>query len=202
MFRIHRLAAAILLVSVAGACSSGGSTAAPVSALPSTGGVGTTLPTATAATSTGGGGGGALGGTVAAGGDLCGLLGPGDFAAVGVTGAGTPSKNSDAPTDAYCVYAGVSSATGGIEFDVFIGDPDATYQEIKSNGGILLDDATGELPGVSAAGIQLNGPGKMATIGVKKGHLTFDIGFPTNANARAQLIALAKLVLQRGSGLS
>ncbi|MGD0120985.1 MAG: hypothetical protein ABSC46_00285 [Candidatus Limnocylindrales bacterium] len=55
---------------------------------------------------------------------------------------------------------------------------------------------------MGAAGIQLNGPGKMATIGVTKGQFTFDIGFPTNANARAQLLALAKLVLQRESGLS
>jgi hypothetical protein len=42
----------------------------------------------------------------------------------------------------------------------------------------------------------------MATIGVKTGQLMFDIGFPTNSNARTQLIALAKLVLQRGSGLT
>jgi len=203
MFGSRRIAAAFLIAVVAGACSSGGSTAAPVSAVPSTGGV-TTLPAATtaAAPASAAGGGGALGGTVGPGGNLCGLLGPGDFAAVGVTGAGTPTKNSDAPTDAYCVYTGISSATGGIEFDLFIGDPEATYQQIKSNGGILADDATGDLPGVGAAGIQLNGPGNMATIGVRKGQLTFDIGFPANANARAQLIALAKLVLQRGSGLS
>jgi hypothetical protein len=49
---------------------------------------------------------------------------------------------------------------------------------------------------------QVEGPGGMATIGVKTGQLTFDIGFPTNSNARTQLIALAKLVLQRGSGLT
>jgi len=42
----------------------------------------------------------------------------------------------------------------------------------------------------------------MATIGVKTGQLMFDIGFPTNSNARTQLIALAELVLQRGSGLT
>jgi hypothetical protein len=59
---------------------------------------------------------------------MCGLLGPADFAAVGVTGTGTPTRNSDAPTDAYCVYSGISSATGGIEFDAFFGDPVATYE--------------------------------------------------------------------------
>jgi hypothetical protein len=192
-----QIAAALLLLTIAGACSSGGATSAPVSnAAPSTGGGGG------ATASTGGGGGGALGDTVAQGGDLCGLLGPGDFAAVGVSGAGTPTKNNDAPTDAYCVYSGVSGATGGIEFDVFIGDPEATYQEIRSNGGILLDDATGDLPGVDAAGTVMDGPGHMAAIGVRKGQLTFDIDVPTSSGARAQLIALAKLVPQRGSALT
>ncbi|MGD0120986.1 MAG: hypothetical protein ABSC46_00290 [Candidatus Limnocylindrales bacterium] len=130
MFGSRRLAAVFLIAAVAGACLSGGATTAPLTATPSPGGGGglTAAAPATAAVpaSAGGGGGGALGGTVAPGGNLCGLLGPGDFAAVGVTGARTPTKNSDAPTDAYCVYAGVSSATGGIEFDVFIGDPEAT----------------------------------------------------------------------------
>lgn len=203
MFGSRRIAAALLIAAVAGACSSGSTTPAPLTAAPPTtaasaGGGGATA----AASATAVGGGGAPGGTVGPGGNLCGLLGPGDFAAVGVAGAGTPIKNSDAPTDAYCVYTGISSATGGIEFDIFIGDPEATYQQIKINGGIVADDATSDLPGVGAAGIQLNGQGNMATIGVRKGQVTFDIGFPTNTNARAQLIALAKLVLERGGGLS
>jgi hypothetical protein len=211
MLGSRRLAVVLLVAVVAGACSSGSGTTAPLTTAPPTlAPLITPPPTAapstgggpTAAASTSAGGGGALGGTVVRGGDMCGLLGPGDFAAVGVTGAGTPTRNSDAPTDAYCVYAGISSATGGIEFDVFLGDPVGTYQEVKANGGILLDDATGDLPGVDAAGTQLKGPGGMATIGVKTGQLTFDIGFPTNPNARTQLIALAKLVLQRGSGLT
>lgn len=204
MLGSRRIAAAFLIAVVAGACSSGSATPAPLTAAPPTTAVsagGGGGPTA-AASATAVGGGGALGGTVGPGGNLCGLLGPGDFAAVGVTGAGTPTKNSDAPTDAYCVYTGISSATGGIEFDIFIGDPEPTYQQIKINGGIVADDATSDLPGVGAAGIQLNGQGNMATIGVRKGQVSFDIGFPTNTNARAQLIALAKLVLQRGSALS
>ena len=205
MFRSRRyLAAAILLASVVGACSSSGATSALSSSAPSRGGGGSHATIAAGASATAGGSvaGGAIGGTVAAGGDFCELLGPGDFAAVGVSGAGAPIKNTDGPTDAYCVYSGVSGATGGIEFDIFIGDPASTYQLILQNGGILGSDATGELPGVDAAGTQLNGPGRMAAIGVEKGQMTFDIDVPTGPNARAQLISLAKLVLQRESGLS
>jgi hypothetical protein len=146
--------------------------------------------------------GGALGGPVAAGGNFCGLLGPGDFAAVGVSGARTPTKNSDGAADAYCAYSGISGATGGIEFDIFIGDPVSSYQQIRSNGGILLDDATGDLPGVDAAGTQLNAAGGWANIGVRKGKMTFDISLPTSPGARTQLIALAKLVLERSTALS
>jgi hypothetical protein len=193
------LAAAMLLVMVVSACSSNGATMAPSSnhPVPSAGGGGTTAT----ATATAAAGGGALGGTVGQGGDFCALLGPGDFAAVGVSGARAATKNSDAPTDAYCVYSGVSGATGGIEFDIFLGDPVATYQQIKSNGGILADDATGDLPGVDAAGTQSNASG-WADIGVRKGQMSFDIDVPASSGARAQLITLAKLVLQRGSGLS
>lgn len=202
MFGLRRIAAAVLIAVVAGGCSSGSATPAPLTAAPPATTASAAVSATAAAPASAAGGGGALGGTVGPGGNLCGLLGPGDFAAAGVTGAGTPTKNSDGPTDAYCVYTGISSATGGIEFDLFIGDPEATYQQVKINGGIVADDATGDLPGVGAAGIQLNGPGNMATIAVRKGQVTFDIGFPTNPNARAQLIVLAKLVLQRGSALS
>jgi hypothetical protein len=144
---------------------------------------------------------GALGGPVSAGGNFCALLGPGDFAAVGVSGAHTPTKNSDGPADAYCVYSGVSGATGGIEFDIFTGDPVSSYQQIVANGS-LVADRSGDLPGVDAFGTIVNGPGDMAAIGVQKGAMTFDIDVPTGPTARAQLIALAKLVLDRGSGLS
>jgi hypothetical protein len=199
MFRIKRhLAAAFLLAGVVGACSSSGATSTPISAAPSTGG-----GVATAGAGSGGSGAaGALGGTIGRGGSFCGLLGPGDFAAVGVAGARTPTKNSDDVTDAYCVYSGVSGATGGIEFDIFLTDAAGAYQQIKANGGITADDATADLPGVNAAGIQLDGLAHMADIGVLKGTIAFDIDVPTNPNARTQLIALAKLVLQRGGGLS
>ena len=100
------------------------------------------------------------------------------------------------------MYSGVSGATGGIEFDVYLGDAAATYQEILLNGGITTNDAVGDLPGVTAAGTTMDGAGDMATIGVQKGQLTFDIDIPTSASARAELISLAVLVLQRERGLS
>jgi len=213
MFRTARhIAAALLLISAVGACTAAGATTAPasnpaatastavaVSAVPSAAVPTAAVPSAAApspATS-----GGALGGSVAKGGNFCGLLGPGDFAAVGVSGARTPTKNSDGPADAYCVYSGISGATGGIEFDIFIGDPLSSYQQIVANGALIADATTG-LPGVDAVGTVMNGPGNMAAIGVRKGAMTFDIDVPTGPGARTQLIALAKLVLQRSTALS
>lgn len=190
------LAAAIVVAAVAGACSGG---ASPSS---STANFRTPRPTATNGGPTPTSEDDALGGTVATGGNLCGLLGPGDFAAAGVVGAVSPTKNSDGPTDAYCVYTGMSVATGSIEFDVFTGDAANTYQAILQNTGIATNDAVHELPVVDAAGTIVDPANDTASIAVEKGQLTFEIDVPTSAGARAQLIALAKLVLGRQSGLS
>jgi len=216
MFRTARhIAAALLLISAVGACTAAGATTAPasnpaatastavaVSAAPSA--VPSAVPSAavpSAAVPSPATSGGALGGSVAKGGNFCGLLGPGDFAAVGVSGARTPTKNSDGPADAYCLYSDMSGSTGGIEFDIFIGDPLSSYQQIVANGALIADTTTG-LPGVDAVGTVMNGPGNMAAIGVRKGAMTFDIDVPTGPGARTQLIALAKLVLERSSALS
>ena len=67
-------------------------------------------------------GGGAIGSTVVAGDDLCKVLGPGDLTAAGVSGAGGPTENNQPPDAWFCVYRGESSATGGIELDVFLSD--------------------------------------------------------------------------------
>ena len=203
MFRTTRhIVAAVLLISAVGACTAAGATTAPASNPAATASAPVAVSAApsvaapSAATS-----GGALGGPVASGGDFCRLLGPGDFAAVGVSGARAPTKNSDGPSDAYCVYSGISGATGGIEFDIFIGDPVSSYQQIVANGH-LIADTTGDLPSVDAVGTVINGPGNMAAIGARKGTMTFDIDVPTGPGARTQLIALAKLVLERSSALS
>ena len=197
MSRLGRyIAATIVLAVLAGACAS--ATGSPTSSQITSR---TARPTATnGATPTSADD--ALGGTVAAGGDLCGLLGPGDFAAAGVVGAVSPTKNSDGPTDAYCVYTGLSVATGSIEFDVFTGDAASTYQYLVQNAGITTNDAAHELPGVNAAGTVVTPGSDTSSIGVEKGQLTFEIDVPTTDGARAQLIALAKLVLARESGLS
>jgi len=213
MFRtVRHLAAATFLVAAVAGCTSAAATTAPLAAsaapITSPSAVTTTAPTpsvapslAPSAASSTGAEAGATGGPVAAGGNFCGLLGPGDFAAAGVVGARTPTKNSDGTADAYCVYSGISGATGGIEFDIFIGDPVSSYQQIVSNGTLVADATTG-LTGVDNVGTVLVGPGNMAAIGVQKGAMTFDIDVPTGPNARAQLIALARLVIERGSGLS
>lgn len=210
MFRTTRYLAAVLILTVAvSACTSAAATTAPIPNLASASPIAagsaisseSAAPTASPSATSGAMDTGALGGPVSAGGNFCALLGPGDFAAVGVSGAHTPTKNSDGPADAYCVYSGVSGATGGIEFDIFTGDPVSSYQQIVANGS-LVADRSGDLPGVDAFGTIVNGPGDMAAIGVQKGAMTFDIDVPTGPTARAQLIALAKLVLDRGSGLS
>lgn len=213
MFRTPRhLVAALLLISAVGGCTSAAATTAPSTPPVATASAagGTLSPTSAAPTAAltappsamgTASGTGELGGPVAKGGNFCGLLGPGDFAAVGLSGAHTPTKNSDGTADAYCVYSGISGATGGIEFDIFIGDPIASYQQIVSNGA-LVADTTGDLPGVDAVGTVMKGPANMAAIGVRKGRMAFDIDVPTGPKARAQLIALAKLVLERGGGLS
>jgi hypothetical protein len=143
----------------------------------------------------------ATGVPVALGGNLCSLLGPGDFAAAGISGAGAPTINTDENGGHYCVYSGTSGGTGGIEFDAFTGDPVGTYQTIAGETGSLTELASGDLPGADQAGVNLNSTGGMAAIVVRSGQFIFDMSFPTNPQARSQLIALAALVLQRGSAL-
>ena len=143
----------------------------------------------------------ATGMPVARGGNLCSLLGPGDFAAAGISGAGAPTINTDENGGHYCVYSGTSGGTGGIEFDAFTGDPVGTYQTIAGETGTLTELASGDLPGADQAGVNLSSTGGMAAIVVRSGQFIFNMSFPTNPQARSQLIALAALVLQRGSAL-
>ena len=206
-----QLAAVLLLASLASACSPGdgatdpaasasapASTAAPTAIVLPASASQAASPTSAASV----GGDASLGGSVAKGGDLCGLLGPGDFIAAGVSGATAPVENFDDSGNYYCVYAGDSGATGGIEFDAFVGDPAGSYQTMTESAGILNADATGQVSGADKAGTVIDGPGGMAGIAVCKGQFCFDIDIPTSSTARAQLISMAGLVLQRGSGLT
>ena len=191
--------AAILLAAIVGACGSSATstpTPAPSSQVAQATGFGDTpSPAATSAPpeSPAGSKGNAttLGRPVGQGGDLCGLLGPGDFAAAGVAGAMIPVENSDDSGNYYCVYAGDSGATGGIEFDAFASDPNEAYQTMTEADGITTADATGALEGADKAGTIQNGPGGMAAIAVCDGQFCFDIEFPTTSAARTELISLA-----------
>ena len=181
----------------AGGASGGGATG---------GGSGGSAAAPTPAAGGGAAGGGSVGGSVAAGDDLCGLLGPGDFAAVGISGTGGPSENNQDNSNVYCVYAGKSAATGGVEFDAFLAgskaDSEATFNEIAAP---MLDfEGVGKAAFPDADGAQLRTdiPGGYAGIAIWKGKLAFDIGVPTSAQAKDQLIALAKLVLQRSAALT
>jgi hypothetical protein len=179
------------------------------------GGTGGGTPTATGAPAAtpsgapaGGGGsstGGAAGGPVARGGDYCGLLGPGDFAAAGLAGAGAPSANPD-PQGAYCVYAGRSGATGGIELDVFVGTDDADASAIFVNVRSFIDVGTGKaaLPEADEVALLASAGGSpdYAVIAVRKGLLVFGISFPAGDGAQDRLVALARLVLARGDALT
>ena len=157
------------------------------------------------------GGGGGTGAAVVAGDDLCKLLGPGDFAAVGVSGAGGPSENNDPPSAYYCVYRGKSSATGGIELDVFRSDTAAesqeTFPELFAEFG-PDNDTSVTIAGADEAKLSLpatEGSTDPALIGVRKGRLMFGIGIGIPfAEAQAtgeRLKQLAALVMQRASAL-
>ena len=163
----------------------------------------TAVPTPAAG---GAAGGGAAGGSVAAGDDLCGLLGPGDFAAVGVGGTGKPSENNSDNSNVYCVYAGKSAGTGGVEFDAFLADTTADSQaSFDAASAPMLDfEGAGKaaFPDADGALLRTDIPGGYAGIAIWKGKLVFDIGIPTTAQSKDQLIALAKLVLDRAKGLT
>jgi hypothetical protein len=111
-------------------------------------------------------------------------------------------ENFDDSGNYFCIYADDSGATGGVEFDAFVGDPGPTYQQITAGAGIVAPDATADLPGVDKAGTVLDGPGGMAGIAVCEGQLCFEIDAPTTPGVRDRLLALARLVVQRSIGLT
>jgi hypothetical protein len=134
---------------------------------------------------------------------LCGLLGPGDFEAAGISGTAAPTASSDGPGSAYCLYTGAAAAQGGVEFDVFVDDDAAgTYQTIL---GEISSVAPLELPGVdeAAGGDGIAGePDQPASIVVRKGKLVFTIAAPGGPNNSLMLEQLAALVLARGAALA
>ena len=195
-----------LIVLIVAACSGGGGTGAGPSSAAG-GGSGTATPaTASQPPAPAAGGGGATGGPVAAGADLCGLLGPGDFASVGVAGTGGPSENNQDNNNVYCVFAGKSAGTGGVEFDAFLAPTSADSQAAFDAASAPMLDFEGvgkaAFPDADGAKLRTDIPGGYAGITIWKGKLVFDIGVPTTDQAKDQLIALAKLVLGRAQGLT
>src|SRR5215813_14095300 len=82
---------------------------------------------------------------------LCALT-PADFQAAGVSGASKPTANvEDGGASAYCVYAGKSSATGGIELDVFH-PAGADGREAKATFDTAVGEATSAMKPFKIAG--------------------------------------------------
>lgn len=178
--RIAGPVATLALALVLAGCGGAAATAAP-----------TTAPTDAPAASEAGGG---------SGGVDCGLLSAADFTAAGIQGAGAPSDNPDG-TSHYCVYAGSSGATGGIELDVFldasVGDAQATYETAR--------DESGAMNGQPPAGATFDeasyavADGAALLVG-RQGLLTFALSAPATPASEAALVALGTLVVQRAGG--
>jgi hypothetical protein len=209
-------AGAVLLIG----CSSGGgaASAGPSTREPSVGEASTAASAATVPADATGepgagspepAGGGATGQPVTDAGQLASLLGPGDFSAVGVGGAGTPTVNNPEPGSAYIVYAGLSSGTGGIELDVAVGQDSTEMAGVFAAMAAPFLDFEGKgkasLPMADDAQLRTDNPidggGTWAGVAVQKGRLVFVLGIPSSPDAEAQLVSLAKLVLERAAGL-
>jgi hypothetical protein len=104
----------------------------------------------------------------------------------------------------YCVYAGKSAATGGIELDVFY-PAGVTPADIKETFETAIGEASStlkplKLPGADAAQwsptAKSGGPA-FATVAVRRASLVFTLGIPASKDAETQLSKLATLLLQR-----
>ena len=134
--------------------------------------------------------------------DLCELLRPEDFAAAGVDGAAEPEATTDGTGASYCVYAGESGATGGIELDVFPNADEASARE-------TFETAVGEGPAGKPAGTGSFSDSsfaiedEVAYLTVRQGLLVLSLAAPNDINTEAGLAMLAQLAIQRaGSTLT
>ena len=135
---------------------------------------------------------------------LC-VLGPNDFAEAGVKTAAKPSANvQDNGASAYCVYAGKSAATGGIELDVF-SPAGSTLADAKETFKTAIGEASAAMTPIRIEGADeavwsgraVSGGPPFATITVRRGDLVFSLGIPASKDAQAQLTSLSGLVLKR-----
>jgi hypothetical protein len=133
-------------------------------------------------------------------------LGAADFKAVGVVGAAAkPTANvQDGGASTYCVYAGKSAATGGIELDVFY-PAGANRDEVMVTYVNAMGEAGAAGKPIKLAGVDearfapaaVSGGPAYALLGVRRWNLVFMLGIPTSKDAQAQLTKLAELVLKR-----
>jgi hypothetical protein len=125
----------------------------------------------------------------------CSLLTPSDFAAAGVDGAADPTDNPDGSSH-YCVYAGASGATGGIELDVFphddVASAEETYRTALSEGP-AGEPATGATFSESSFAIVDD----VAYLTVRQGKLVIALSVTNDINTEVGLVQLANLVVQR-----
>lgn len=135
---------------------------------------------------------------------MCALT-PADFQAAGVASAAKPTANvQDGGASVYCVYAGKSSATGGIELDVFY-SAGATPADVKDTYDTAIGEGSSTLKPLRLAGTDearwspsaKSGGPSFATVAVRRANLVFVLGIPTSKDAEAQVTKLATLVLQR-----
>lgn len=130
--------------------------------------------------------------------ELCTLLTPLDWSQFQFSNAVQPVVNSDAPGSAYCVYAGQSGATGGLELDSFV---DASVADAQGTFNTIAGEMTGaqtvDLPGADEALMNANVDGTYGAIVVRAGRFTSTISLPASAGAQVQLETLAGLVLSR-----
>ena len=190
MLRIVGVLAVGLIVA---ACGGGGPTATigPV-----------TLPQTSAAASAS-----AIGGPISGLAQIGNILTPADFAAVGVSGTGTPTVNHSGNAGYYIVYAKLSAADGGVELDIF---PFATPADALLDFGDIsantLDSAGVAQIGADQAGFYVDQAGNQTglsydEIRVLKGKVWFNLDVPSNPNSRQQLNTLAALVVARGAAI-
>lgn len=139
-----------------------------------------------------------------AGAAMC-VLTAADFKAAGVDKAGKPNPNvSDGGASAYCVYAGKSSATGGIELDVFF-PAGANPTEVKATEETAVGEMSASLQPIKLAGADsarwtpsaVSGGPEFAVLVARRDKLVFVIGLPKHKDSRAQLTALGARVLGR-----
>src|SRR5207248_5181754 len=107
---------------------------------------------------------------------------------------------------AYCVYAGKSAATGGIELDIFVTKSDADAKDVyKTMRGEMspVSRVENALPGADESELaKVAKPSAFTTITVRKGKLAFAIGVPATSGSQDSVVSLARLVLQRAEKLT